>query len=71
MIHNIKALHDDGQGLSIRSIGQKLGISRNTVRKYLRQDVAAIEAARRTGSARRSSMPTTTTSPTCCLPSPG
>ena len=45
MIHKIKALHDDGQGLSIRGIGQELGISRNTVRKYLRQDVAAIEAA--------------------------
>ncbi|MCA1769616.1 MAG: IS21 family transposase [Halomonas sp.] len=45
MIHKIKALHDDGQGLSIRAIGQELGISRNTVRKYLRQDVAAIEAA--------------------------
>ena len=36
MIHKIKALHDDGQGLSIRAIGQELGISRNTVRKYLR-----------------------------------
>lgn len=45
MIHKIKALHDDGQCLSIRAIGQELGISRNTVRKYLRQDVAAIEAA--------------------------
>ena len=45
MIHKIKALHDDGQGLSIRSIEQQLGISRNTVRKYLRQDVAEIEAA--------------------------
>ncbi|AMD01837.1 IS21 family transposase [Halomonas chromatireducens] len=45
MIHKIKALHDDGQGLSIRAIGQELGISRNTVRKYLRQDVATIETA--------------------------
>ncbi|WNK20296.1 IS21 family transposase [Halomonas piscis] len=45
MIHKIKGLHDDGQGLSIRAIGQELGISRNTVRKYLRQDVATIEAA--------------------------
>lgn len=45
MIHKIKALHDEGQGLSIRAIGQELGISRNTVRKYLRQEVAAIEAA--------------------------
>ncbi len=45
MIHKIKALHDEGQGLSIRAIGQALGVSRNTVRKYLRQDVATIEAA--------------------------
>src|SRR5690554_3436788 len=45
MIHKIKALHDDGQGLSIRAIGQELGISRNTVRKYLRQDEATIQAA--------------------------
>jgi len=45
MIQKIKALYDDGQGLSIRAIGQELGISRNTVRKYLRQDEATIEAA--------------------------
>ena len=45
MIHKIKALHSDGAGLSIRAIGQELGISRNTVRKYLRDDVASIEAA--------------------------
>lgn len=45
MIHRIKALHDEGKGLSIRAIGQQLGMSRNTVRKYLRQDVATIEAA--------------------------
>ncbi|GED22523.1 hypothetical protein HHA01_15000 [Halomonas halmophila] len=31
MIHKIKALHDEGQGLSICAIGQELGISRNTV----------------------------------------
>jgi len=45
MIHKIKALYDDGNGLSIRAIGQELACSRNTVRKYLRQDEAAIEAA--------------------------
>ncbi|WP_280570936.1 IS21 family transposase [Chromohalobacter sp. 296-RDG] len=45
MIHKIKALYDDGDGLSIRAIGQELDLSRNTVRKYLRQDEAAIEAA--------------------------
>ena len=42
MIHKIKALHDNGQGLSIRAISQQLGVSRNTVRKYLRMDERAI-----------------------------
>ena len=40
MIHKIKALHNEGAGLSIRSIARELGISRNTVRKYLRMDEA-------------------------------
>jgi len=42
MIHKIKALHDDGNGSSIKAISQQLGISRNTVRKYLRMDETAI-----------------------------
>jgi len=42
VIHKIKALHNEGDGLSIRSIACQLGISRNTVRKYLRMDEAAI-----------------------------
>jgi transposase len=42
MIHKVKALHDEGRGLSIRAIGQQLGIARNTVRKYLRQDTEQI-----------------------------
>lgn len=45
MIHKIKALHDGGSGLSIRAISQQLELSRNTVRRYLRQDEAAIQAA--------------------------
>jgi len=44
VIHKIKALHDGGKGLSIRAIGQRLGLSRNTVRKYLRMDESAIAA---------------------------
>ena len=40
-IHKIKALHNEGAGLSIRSIARELGISRNTVRKYLRMDEGA------------------------------
>ena len=42
MIHKIKALYDDGNGCSIRTISAQLSISRNTVRKYLRADEVAI-----------------------------
>ncbi len=42
MIHKIKALYDNGNGSSMRAIGTKLGISRNTVRKYLRTDEVTI-----------------------------
>lgn len=35
MIHQIKALHNNGNGLSIRQIAKQLSISRNTVSKYL------------------------------------
>ena len=42
MIHKIKALHDDGNGLSMRAISVQLGISRNTVRKYLKLDEVSI-----------------------------
>ena len=36
MIHKIKTMYDKGEGSSIRVIAEKLKISRNTVRKYLR-----------------------------------
>ena len=42
MIHKIKALYDEGRGLTIRAIVLQLGISRNTVKKYLRMDEDAI-----------------------------
>jgi transposase len=38
VIHKIKALNDNGNGLSVRAIAKELGISRNTVKKYLRMD---------------------------------
>jgi len=38
MIHKIKALYDEGSGSSIRAIGRELGVSRNTVKKYLRMN---------------------------------
>lgn len=46
MIHKIKSLYDEGKGLSIRAIARELGISRNTVKKYLRQDEEAIQKKR-------------------------
>src|SRR5690554_8166510 len=42
VIHKIKSLHDGGNGLSIRAISKELGISRNSVRKYVRLDEASI-----------------------------
>lgn len=43
MIHKIKALHDRGKGLGIRTIARQLGVSRNTVKKYLRMDEESIQ----------------------------
>ena len=44
MIHKIKAMYDEGHGQSIRGIAQALRLSRNTVRKYLKQSVEEINA---------------------------
>ncbi len=44
MIHKIKSLHDEGSGMSIRGIARHLGISRNTVRKYLAMSEEEIQA---------------------------
>lgn len=35
MIHKVRSLYNNGQGLSQREIAKELSISRNTVRKYL------------------------------------
>ncbi len=43
MIHKIKAMYDEGKGLGIRAIARHLGVSRNTVKKYLRMDEEAIQ----------------------------
>ncbi|WP_323012395.1 IS21 family transposase [Castellaniella sp.] len=42
MIHKIKGMYDQGHGMSIRAISAELGISRNTVRKYLQMDETQI-----------------------------
>ena len=42
MIHKIKALYDDGNGLGKKAIARELKISVNTVRKYLAMDETAI-----------------------------
>ncbi len=44
MIHKIKAMHDEGRGSSIEAISRSLGVSRNTIRKYLRMDEQAVQA---------------------------
>ena len=44
MIHKIKAMHDEGRGSSIKAISRCLGVSRNTIRKYLRMDEQAVQA---------------------------
>ncbi len=44
MIHKIKALYDEGRGSSLHAIAAALGISRNTVRKYLALSAEGIAA---------------------------
>jgi len=44
VIHQIKALYNQGNGLSERQIAKRLGISRNTVSKYLKLPEPAITA---------------------------
>jgi predicted ArsR family transcriptional regulator len=44
MIHKIKALYDEGRGSSLHAIAVELGISRNTVRKYLALSAEGIAA---------------------------
>jgi len=43
VIHKVKSLYDEGRGLSERELAGKLGISRNTVRKYINMNEEAIQ----------------------------
>ena len=42
MIHKIKSLYDDGNGMGFKAIARELGISKNTVKKYLKASVVEI-----------------------------
>ncbi|MCA1772308.1 MAG: IS21 family transposase [Halomonas sp.] len=42
MIHKIKAMHDNGEGMTLRAISRELNISRNTVKKYLEMDEQSV-----------------------------
>jgi transposase len=66
MIHKIKALHDGGQGLSIRAISEELKVSRNTVRKYLRLDEGVIQERQAHRERVRKLDAHRVTSSTCC-----
>ncbi len=43
MIHKIKSMYDQGNGSSIKEISRSLGISKNTVRKYIRMNEQMIQ----------------------------
>ncbi len=53
MIHKIRAMHDSGDGASIKQISRFYKLSRNTVRKYLRMDEQAIQAAQEASQRRK------------------
>ena len=44
MIHKIKSLYDNGNGLGKKVVARELGISIHTVRKYLDMDETALSA---------------------------
>ena len=43
MIHKVKSLYDEGHGLSERAIAKKVGITRNTVGKYIKMNENEIQ----------------------------
>jgi len=45
VIHKLKSLYDEGRGISERELAMKLGISRNTVRKYINMNEDEIQQA--------------------------
>ncbi len=45
MIHKVKSLYDKGHGLSKCAIAEELGISRNTVKRYIGMNEKKIQQA--------------------------
>jgi len=53
VIHKVKSLYNEGRGESQRAISRELGISRDTVRKYINMNEEEIQQAMEDATSRR------------------